>query len=105
MLPARLITQALVTKEGSSYSEAQRDKDVDKLKDLYKQYDLTIGDFEAGIDPATVFTLLGTDGADAITLEEISQRAGTIPQEMAVGFDSRLPYTYAEPGYGRVFGA
>ena len=58
-----------------------------------------------GIDPATVFTLLGPDGADAITLEEISQRAGTIPQEMAVGFDSRLPYTYAEPGNGRAFGA
>lgn len=57
-----------------------------------------------GIDPATVFTLLGPDGADAITLEEISQRAGTIPQEMAVGFDSRLPYTYAEPGNDRVFG-
>jgi outer membrane protein assembly factor BamA len=60
VLPARLITQALVTKEGSSYSEASRDKDVDKLKDLYKQYDLTIGDFEAGIDPATVDTKAGT---------------------------------------------
>lgn len=58
-----------------------------------------------GIDPATVFTLLGSDGADAITLEEISQRAGTIPQEMAVAFDSRLPYTYAEPGNDRVLGA
>ena len=65
---------------------------------------LDVTDIE-GIDPATVFTLLGPDGADAITLEEISQRAGTIPQEMAVGFDSRLPYTYAEPGNGRVFGA
>jgi outer membrane protein assembly complex protein YaeT len=60
VLPARLITQALVTKEGSTYSEAQRDKDVDKLKDLYKKYDLTIGDFEAGIDPATVDTKAGT---------------------------------------------
>ena len=60
VLPARLITQALVTKEGSSYSEAQRDKDVDKLKDLYKNYDLTIGDFEAGIDPASVDTKAGT---------------------------------------------
>jgi outer membrane protein assembly factor BamA len=60
VLPARLITAALVTKEGSSYSEAQRDKDIDKLKDLYKQYDLTIGDFEAGIDPATVDTKAGT---------------------------------------------
>jgi outer membrane protein assembly factor BamA len=60
VLPARVITQALVTKEGSTYSEAQRDKDVDKLKDLYKQYDLTIGDFEAGIDPASVDTKAGT---------------------------------------------
>lgn len=60
VLPARLIIAALTTKEGSSYSEAQRDKDVDKLKDLYKNYDLTIGDFEAGIDPATVDTKAGT---------------------------------------------
>jgi outer membrane protein assembly complex protein YaeT len=60
VLPARVITQALITKEGSTYSEAQRDKDVDKLKDLYKQYDLTIGDFEAGIDPASVDTKAGT---------------------------------------------
>jgi alanine racemase len=58
-----------------------------------------------GIDRASVFTLLGSDGADAITLEEISQRAGTIPQEMAVAFDSRLPHTYAEPGNDRVLGA
>ena len=60
VLPPRLITQALVTKEGSTYSEAQRDKDVDALKNLYKRYDLTIGDFEAGIDPATVDTKAGT---------------------------------------------
>jgi len=60
VLPSRLIINALATKEGSSYSEAQRDKDVDKLKELYKQYDLTIGDFEAGIDPATVDTKAGT---------------------------------------------
>lgn len=60
VLPARIITAALNTKEGSSYSEAQRDKDVDKLKDLYKNYDLTIGDFEAGIDPASVDIKAGT---------------------------------------------
>jgi outer membrane protein assembly factor BamA len=60
VLPARIIMAALVTKEGSSYSEAQRDKDIDKLKDLYKNYDLTIGDFEAGIDPASVDTKAGT---------------------------------------------
>jgi outer membrane protein assembly factor BamA len=60
VLPPRLITHALVTKEGSAYSESLRDQDVEKLKDLYKQYDLTIGDFEAGIDPSTVDTKAGT---------------------------------------------
>jgi outer membrane protein assembly factor BamA len=60
VLPPRLITQALVTKAGSPYSEDQRDKDVEKLKALYKRYDLTIGDFEAGIDPASVDTKAGT---------------------------------------------
>src|SRR6201999_1704782 len=37
-----------------------RDKDVGKLDSLYKQYGMTIGDFEAGIDPATVDTKAGT---------------------------------------------
>lgn len=60
VLPARVITEALATKVGSTYSEALRDKDVDNLKNLYKKYDLTIGDFEAGIDPATVDTKAGT---------------------------------------------
>lgn len=60
VLPSRLITAALVTKVGSTYSEQERDKDVDALKDLYKKYDLTIGDFEAGIDPASVDTKTGT---------------------------------------------
>ncbi len=60
VLPSRLITQALVTKEGSAYSESQRDRDITRLKDLYTKYDLTIGDFEAGIDPATVDIKAGT---------------------------------------------
>lgn len=42
----------------------------------------------------SVFTLLGTDGSIAITLEELSSRADTIPHEMAVGFAARLPYVY-----------
>ncbi len=60
VLPARIIVASLVTKAGSPYSEDERDKDVQKLKDLYKRYDLTIGDFEAGIDPASVDTKAGT---------------------------------------------
>jgi outer membrane protein assembly factor BamA len=60
VLPPRLIVAALATKAGSPYSEDQRDKDVERLKNLYKRYDLTIGDFEAGIDPASVDTKNGT---------------------------------------------
>ncbi len=60
VLPARIIIASLVTKAGSPYSEDERDRDVQRLKDLYKRYDLTIGDFEAGIDPASVDTKAGT---------------------------------------------
>lgn len=60
VLPPRVITQALATREGSPYSEAQREKDIKRLKDLYTKYDLTIGDFEAGIDPSSVDVKAGT---------------------------------------------
>lgn len=60
LLNPNLIRSVLLTKPGTPYSDDQRDKDVDRLKDLYKQYDLSIGDFEAGIDPTTVDTKAGT---------------------------------------------
>jgi outer membrane protein insertion porin family len=60
LLSAALIKSVLLTKPGTPYSEDTRDKDVERLKDLYKRYDLTIGDFEAGIDPATIDTKAGT---------------------------------------------
>ncbi len=60
VLPPSLITGALVTKPGSPYSEAQRDKDYDALKALYEKYDLKIGDVEAGVDPTTVDQKAGT---------------------------------------------
>lgn len=60
VLPARVIIPALVTKAGQTYSDTLRDKDVNALKDLYRKYDLTIGDFEAGIDPSTIDTKTGT---------------------------------------------
>lgn len=60
VLNPNLIKSVLLTKPGTPYSEDQRDKDVERLKDLYKQYDLQIGDFEAGVDPATIDTKNGT---------------------------------------------
>ena len=60
ILPPQVIIAALVTKPGSPYSEAQRDKDYDALKALYEKYDLKIGDIEAGVDPTTIDQKAGT---------------------------------------------
>ena len=60
LLPPTVIIPALVTKPGSPYSEAQRDKDYDALKALYEKYDLKLGDVEAGVDPTSVDQKAGT---------------------------------------------
>ncbi len=60
LLNPNLIRSVLLTKPGTPYSEDQRDKDVDRLKDLYKQYDLQIGDFEAGIVQSSIDKEAGT---------------------------------------------
>jgi outer membrane protein assembly factor BamA len=60
LLRPDLIIGALVTKPGSPFSEAQRDKDYDALKALYEKYDLKLGDVEAGVDPTTVDAKAGT---------------------------------------------
>jgi alanine racemase len=46
------------------------------------------------VSRADVATLLGRDGREAITLEEMAAAAGTIPQELAVRLNSRLPRRY-----------
>ncbi|HTV72381.1 MAG TPA: POTRA domain-containing protein [Candidatus Acidoferrales bacterium] len=60
VLPIPLIKSVLSLKEGQPYSEAVRDKDLDNVKKLYDKYDLTLGDFEAGIDPSSVDLTKGT---------------------------------------------
>jgi outer membrane protein assembly factor BamA len=60
LLPKPVLINALVTKPGSPYSEAQRDKDYDALKAVYEKYDLKLGDVEAGVDPTTVDQKAGT---------------------------------------------
>jgi outer membrane protein assembly factor BamA len=60
ILPPPVLKKALVTKEGQPYSEDTRDKDFEALKKLYEKYDLSIGDFEAGIDPSSVNLDKGT---------------------------------------------
>jgi alanine racemase len=41
-----------------------------------------------------VFTLLGSDGDEEISIEEMAAAAGTIPQEIGVRFNARLPRLY-----------
>jgi outer membrane protein insertion porin family len=60
LLADSIIIPALVTKPGTPYSEAQRDKDYDALKTLYEKYDLKLGDVEAGVDPTTIDQKAGT---------------------------------------------
>ena len=47
-----------------------------------------------GLSRADAFTLLGREGHETITLEEMSAAAGTIPQELAVRLNGRLPRLY-----------
>lgn len=60
VLPVPLILKTLTLKAGQPYSDDARDKDYEALKKLYDKYDLTVGDFEAGIDPTTVDLTKGT---------------------------------------------
>jgi outer membrane protein assembly factor BamA len=54
VLPNKTILNAISLKPGQPYSDAARDKDVEALKALYEKNDLQLGDFEGGIDPASV---------------------------------------------------
>ncbi len=60
ILAPTVIKKALTLKEGQPYSEDARDKDYEALKKLYDKFDLSLGDFEAGIDPTTVDLQKGT---------------------------------------------
>jgi outer membrane protein insertion porin family len=60
VLAPNVIQAALVTKTGSPFSEQQRDKDYDAIKDLYKKYDLESPEIEAGVDPSTIDQKAGT---------------------------------------------
>lgn len=53
ILAPNIIVAALATKTGQPFSDETRDKDYVAIKALYAKYDLSVGDFDAGIDPAT----------------------------------------------------
>jgi outer membrane protein assembly factor BamA len=60
LLPPNVILPALDAKPGVEYSDAMRDKDAQNVQKLYDKYNLLVGDFEGGIDPATIDQKAGT---------------------------------------------
>jgi alanine racemase len=47
-------------------------------------------------EPGDVVTLIGADGRDQITLDEVARRCGTISYEILTRFTPRLPRVYLE---------
>lgn len=48
------------------------------------------------IQPGDTATLIGTDGKECISVEELARSAGTIPYDILVGIGPRVPRVYAE---------
>ena len=46
------------------------------------------------VDRDSVFTLVGSDLGQTTTIEELARTAATVPQEILLGFDDRLPFVY-----------
>ena len=49
-----------------------------------------------GVEPGNVATLVGRDGAEEITLDEVAAQAGTISYEVLTGLTARLPRIWTE---------
>ncbi|MEO6990362.1 MAG: POTRA domain-containing protein [Candidatus Baltobacteraceae bacterium] len=75
LLPDPVLVNAITLKPGQTYSDDIRDKDGQKLQDLYKKYDLSIGQFEAGVDPTTIDLKAGT--ADVVYTIDVA-RVGAV---------------------------
>ena len=45
-----------------------------------------------------VVTLIGSDGAESITVSELAERAGTIPYEIFTGIGKRVKREYSGAG-------
>jgi alanine racemase len=60
------------------------------------QFMVDVGD--ADIGTGVVATLIGRDGNDAITAEELAEKVGTINYEVTARIPSRVPRLYVEKG-------
>lgn len=57
--------------------------------------DLT--DVPEAVEPGEVATLIGRDGGETITVDEVASRVGTISYEVLTGLGTRLPRVYLPP--------
>jgi len=54
ILPPNVILPALTAKPGIEYSDQIRDQDAQAVQKLFEKYNLLFGDFEGGLDPASI---------------------------------------------------
>jgi alanine racemase len=62
--------------------------------------DLTVVNISAldGVEVGDVATLVGEDGDQRITVDEVAELAGTISYEILTGFTGRLPRVWMDDG-------
>ena len=55
--------------------------------------DMTVANITGvdGVEPGDVVTLLGRDGEEVVTVDDLARWSGTIPYEILTGFTPRLP--------------
>ena len=60
--------------------------------------DLTVANISGidGVEAGNVATLVGRDGVEEITLDEVAAQAGTISYEVLTGLTTRLPRIWTE---------
>ena len=77
-----------------------------KLEHLYKTFNpgtinqkVALSDLSLHLNPGDFVTVIGRDGGEEITMEEISEKAGTFNYEFVCGFQRRVPRIYTENGH------
>jgi len=94
VFPKAIILKTVSLKAGQPYSEDARDKDYEALKKLYDKADLSLGDFEAGIDPTTINLQTGTADVKydihVATIGAVQVTGNTITKDVVIRRQLRL---------------
>lgn len=85
-----------LTGKGEVIIRGKRAKIVGKICMDQMMADVTDID---GVSQGDFVTVIGRDGGEEITMEEISEKAGTFNYEFVCGFQRRVPRIYTENGH------